>query len=211
MGDKTLKSKAISIKGKEYVMVKDRITYFNETYPNGSIDTGVESDNGKEIVFYAMVTPDVGNPDRTFTGYAGGIRGGSGVDSTSAIENAETSAVGRALAMMGIGIIDSVASADEINKVSIHQKIDSGVSRGITDTQGGDSELMTKEQEKYVKTLIMRKFGIMNKEQLPTLERTLGYKIDDMTKKEASDMIGKLNEDGAWVEMIGQKLMGSLD
>ena len=211
MGDKTLKSKAINIKGKEYVMVKDRITYFNETYPNGSIDTGVESDNGKEIVFYAMVTPDVSNPDRTFTGYAGGIRGGSGVDSTSAIENAETSAVGRALAMMGIGIIDSVASVDEINKVSIHQKIDSGVSRGITDTQGGDSELMTKEQEKYVKTLIMRKFGIMNKEQLPTLERTLGYKIDDMTKKEASDMIGKLNEDGAWVEMIGQKLMGSLD
>ena len=32
------------------------------------------------------------------------------------MENAETSAVGRALAMMGIGVIDSIASVDELNK-----------------------------------------------------------------------------------------------
>jgi len=176
-------------------MVKDRVTFFNENYPNGSIDTGVESDNGKEIVFYAMITPDVSNPDRTFTGYAGGIRGGSGVDSTSAIENAETSAVGRALAMMGIGIIDSIASGDEVNK-AIKQESD---------------QPMTPEQEKYVKTLIMRQFGIMNKTELPKLEKVLGYKIDDMNKIRTSEMIKRLNEDKEWVDMINQKLAGSLD
>ena len=51
MEDKTLKNKAIDIHGKKYVMVKDRLEYFNSTYPNGSIDTGIESDNGKEIIF----------------------------------------------------------------------------------------------------------------------------------------------------------------
>ena len=76
MEDKTLKNKAIKIKGKDYVQVKDRVTYFNDTYPNGSIETKVESDNGKEIIFCAIVTPDVSNPDRYFTGFAGGIRGG---------------------------------------------------------------------------------------------------------------------------------------
>ena len=39
------------------------------------------------------------------------------VNKTSAIENAETSAVGRALGLiMGIGVIESIASADEMNK-----------------------------------------------------------------------------------------------
>ena len=34
-----LKDKAIDIKGKAYVLVSDRIIYFNENYPNGSIVT----------------------------------------------------------------------------------------------------------------------------------------------------------------------------
>lgn len=37
--DKSLKARAIDIKGKEYVLVKDRVLYFNEVYPNGSITT----------------------------------------------------------------------------------------------------------------------------------------------------------------------------
>lgn len=37
--DKQLVDKAIDIKGKKYVLVSDRIIYFNETYPNGSIVT----------------------------------------------------------------------------------------------------------------------------------------------------------------------------
>ena len=38
------------------------------------------------------------------------------VNKTSALENAETSAVGRACAFAGIGVIDSIASADEVHK-----------------------------------------------------------------------------------------------
>jgi tetrahydromethanopterin S-methyltransferase subunit D len=37
------------------------------------------------------------------------------------LENAETSAVGRALAFMGIGVIDSIASVDEINKTTYNK------------------------------------------------------------------------------------------
>ena len=42
--DKQLKDKTIKIKGKDYVMVKDRLIYFNDTYPNGSITTELVSD-----------------------------------------------------------------------------------------------------------------------------------------------------------------------
>lgn len=112
-----LKSKAIDIKGKKYVLVSDRVLYFNENYPNGMIETQLKSETDSDkIVVKAKVTPDVKNRDRYFTGYSQAVVGEGYINKTSALENAETSAVGRALAFMGIGVLDSIASVDEINK-----------------------------------------------------------------------------------------------
>jgi hypothetical protein len=67
----------------------------------------------------AIVTPDVAQPTRYYTGYSQEVNDGTNfVNKTSMIENAETSAVGRALAMMGIGVIDSIASVDEMKKAT---------------------------------------------------------------------------------------------
>ena len=95
------------------------MTFFNETYPNGSITTElISSPDSNMVVIKASVVPDVERPERRFTGYsqARWDDKSSMVNASAAMENAETSAVGRALAMMGIGIIDSVASADEMRK-----------------------------------------------------------------------------------------------
>lgn len=115
MTDKSLKEKAIDIKGKKYVLVSDRVLYFNENYPNWSIQTTRESVGDMEVV-KAFVVPDMAQPNRMFTGYSQAKWGDWFINKTSALENAETSAVGRALAMMGIWVIDSIASVDEINK-----------------------------------------------------------------------------------------------
>lgn len=113
--DKSLKSKAIKIKGKSYVQVSDRVVYFNEEYPTGYIQTQyTEEDN--RVTFKAKVVPAMEFPDRFFTGYSQAIWGDGMVNKTSALENAETSAVGRALAFMGIGVIEGIASVDEVNK-----------------------------------------------------------------------------------------------
>ena len=64
-----LRDKAIDIKGKAYVLVSDRIIYFNNTYPNGCIKTERISDLDMEI-FKATVIPDMVNPERYFTGYS---------------------------------------------------------------------------------------------------------------------------------------------
>jgi len=117
MADKSLRNKAILIKGKKYVLVKDRIIAFNKFYPNGAIKTELVSDVSSErVVVKAQVTPDIKNPNRYFTGYSQAVIGKGLVNQTAALENAETSAVGRALAMLGIGVIDSVASVDEMKK-----------------------------------------------------------------------------------------------
>ena len=114
---KQLTEKAIDIKWKKYVLVSDRVLYFNETYPNGSIVTQrIMTEDSWVEVFKAMVTPDCSKPERYFTGYSQAKRWDWFINKTSALENAETSAVGRALAMMWIWVIDSIASLDEINK-----------------------------------------------------------------------------------------------
>lgn len=114
-----LKDKAIDIKGKSYVLVSDRILAFNEDYPNGSIQTQLISSDNSTYVIKAIVCPDVTKPERVFTGYSQAKIGQGMVNQTAALENCETSAVGRALAMMGIGVLDSVASVDEIRKADV--------------------------------------------------------------------------------------------
>lgn len=121
--DKSLKYKAIKIQGKSYVLVSDRVIYFNDNYQNGSITTVLISGiTSEEIIIRATITPDTDKPERYFTGYSQAIKGQGYINKTSALENAETSAVGRALAMMGIGVIDSIASIDEINKTTHYPK-----------------------------------------------------------------------------------------
>jgi hypothetical protein len=117
MEDKSLADKAIDIKGKQYVLVQDRVVYFNENYPKGSITTELISlPDSPHIIIKARVSPD--DSPRIFTGYSQAKIGDGYINKTSALENAETSAVGRALAFMGIGVIESIASADEMHKAS---------------------------------------------------------------------------------------------
>lgn len=119
MTDKSLQEKAVSIKGKQYVLVSDRVLYFNENYPNGSITTELLSaPDSSRVVVKATVhlLPNESTSERIFTGHSQTVVGEGMVNKTAALENAETSAVGRALAMMGIGVIESIASVDEIRK-----------------------------------------------------------------------------------------------
>ena len=112
-----LKDKAIDIKGKKYVLVSDRVLYFNETYPNGCIQTVREYDaaNDREII-KAVVCPDCSKPERIFTWYSQAKRWDGFINKSAALEQAETSAIWRALWFMGIWVIDAIASVDEIVK-----------------------------------------------------------------------------------------------
>ena len=119
MSDKA-KMKTVDIKGKPYVMVKDRILYFNEIHPEGSIRTEL-IEMTERFIIKATVTPDYSRPELCYTGHAEEVIGANQINNTSALENCETSAIGRAMALMGIGILESVASADEVVN-AIHQQ-----------------------------------------------------------------------------------------
>lgn len=102
----------MDIKGKKYVMVKDRITAFRDNYPDYRLVTEMVYRDDVEVIFKASVIDPDGNV--VSTGHAKEEANGSNILRTSHIEVCETSAIGRALGIYGLGIDDSLGSADEI-------------------------------------------------------------------------------------------------
>lgn len=107
----------IDIKWKPYVLVKDRVLYFNDKYPNGSIITERFIEWDMEIV-KATVIPDVSNPDRKFTWYSQAKRWDGYINKSSALENAESSAVWRWLWFLWIWISENFPTVDEMIKAT---------------------------------------------------------------------------------------------
>ena len=113
--------KKIDIKGKDYVMVNERIKFFREKYANGSIITEIVNMQDGVCVFKASIIVD----DKVIAvGHAYEKDGSSFINKTSYIENCETSAVGRALGILGIGIDTSVASFEEVENAKTQQSND---------------------------------------------------------------------------------------
>ena len=113
--------KKIQIKGKDYIEVNERIKEFHKKYPDGSITTDLIEMTDRFIT-KTTVVPDATIPERKFTGIAYEKEDSTFINKTSALENCETSSVGRALGMLGIGIDTSVASYDEVANAIEQQK-----------------------------------------------------------------------------------------
>ena len=100
--------RTINIKGKEYVPVNERVKEFRAKYPDHTVLTEIVSLESDSVVIKATVFN--ANGEAVANGYAQEDRGSSNINKTSYVENCETSAVGRALGMFGIGIDASMAS-----------------------------------------------------------------------------------------------------
>lgn len=108
----------VKIKGKDYVPVHERIKWLNENYEY-NIETDYQYFAERRMwVVKAKLTISGADRDYIYTGHAQEIESDNyrEVNHTSALENAETSAVGRACAMANIGIDGGIASADEVEK-----------------------------------------------------------------------------------------------
>ena len=130
----------------DYVEVNERIKAFRKLYPEGCIETEMLSNENGVCVFKASVyiineTVPYGGTPRDIkrllgTGTAYEKEGSTFINRTSYIENCETSAVGRALAMCGIGIDKSIASAEEVENAVNNQVITEEDANNYTFTFG---------------------------------------------------------------------------
>lgn len=168
------------IKGKDYVQVNERIKAFRMLYPEGCIRTTMLFNENGVCIFRAEVyAEDVDEGIRPFilaTGHAYEKESSSFINKTSYIENCETSAVGRALGFLGIGIDTSIASAEEVgNAIEQQNKI----------------EYMNKDEVE-----LMMKFIVEKGRTVREICDEYGVgKLTDFTKEEAKDVMRKINQE----------------
>ena len=168
--------KTTDIKGKEYAEVNQRIKVFRMLYPEGSIRTEMLSNENGVCIFRALISDGKGNTLGTGTAYE--KEDSSFINKTSYIENCETSAVGRALGMCGIGIDTSVASAEEVQNAINNQTLTQEEADSYTLTFGMYKGMTLKKIEeqdhKYINWLMD---NTKDERILKMIEMSLGYAI----------------------------------
>ena len=169
------------VKGKDYAEVNQRIKAFRMLYPNGTILTEMISNDSGVCIFKASVYD--GDDHILATGTAYEKEGSTFINKTSYIENCETSAVGRALGMCGLGIDTSIASAEEVqNAIANQEKGKTNVTK-----KAGDIKIQPTQIE------ILNKYYVG--ENMDKLLKTNGLsKLEDMPMVKASEIIKKLQE-----------------
>lgn len=114
--------KTVNIKGKEYIEVNERLKYFRseKKYEGYSLESEVISlENG--VITIKAIIKDANGVVKA-TGLAQEKESSSFINKTSFVENCETSAWGRALGNLGIGIDTSIASAEEVQNAIENQQ-----------------------------------------------------------------------------------------
>tara|TARA_R100000234_G_scaffold30069_4_gene17583 strand:- start:9380 stop:10330 length:951 start_codon:yes stop_codon:yes gene_type:complete len=136
----------VNIHGKEYRTVAERIGLFYEEFGkreqkvHTEIRTEIvkDEDNIIQVKATIKVSNDAIQPDFSLvgTGFAEEDRSRGRINDTSALENCETSAIGRALASIGLGG-EEYASADELaNALTQQNHSGGGASTAVAGTIG---------------------------------------------------------------------------
>jgi hypothetical protein len=118
-----------NLKGKDYLMVAHRLQWFNETETNFRIETDFLLVNDDQTVARATVT--VFDKEGKEVKRASATKRETKKDFSDHTEKAETSAVGRALAMLGYGTQFAISDLDEGDRI---------VDSPVADTRGAASK-----------------------------------------------------------------------
>jgi hypothetical protein len=101
----------------DYETVEERLVKYWKDHPDGQIHTLLLDSSGGRYIVLASVYRTEADARPWTTGLAEETVAGRGVNATSALENCETSAIGRALANAGYATKGKRASREEMSKV----------------------------------------------------------------------------------------------
>lgn len=169
--------KTTNIKGKAYVEVNERIKFFRESgnYNGWSLSSEVVHLDADSCVIKATIADP--NGYIIATGFAQEDKSSSYINKTSYVENCETSAWGRALANLGIGIDTSIASSNEVSMAISKQ---SGVQKKEVVSKDKTPALLDLTDE--IKTRMIEAVKNGKKDAVETA--LTKYKITDKVKNE---------------------------
>lgn len=168
------------IEKKGYAEVHQRIKAFRMVYPQGDIETTILTDDNGICKIRADIYDDNNRHLSSATAQEN-IKSNSFINTYNAIENCETSAVGRALGFAGFGIDTNIASAEEVQNAIIKQDKKDDIT-----PQNFQEELMIQESQKQQIRTEIDEATIKN-----YLKEKGKSKISDLTFKEAYELLKK--------------------
>lgn len=178
----------VNIHGKEYITVAERVQAFHSETQDKVVSITTEFlPNGGMIVCQATVK--IG--DQVFQGTSA-ANPSKAIEKQSPYEVAETSAVGRALGFAGFGIVEGIASADEMIKALTEEKkpsVDRTDSFSTSQPPHSNGKISPK-QLTYVNTLISKS----NSDRAKIHEAYGVASIANLTSGQASQLIDQLNK-----------------
>ena len=107
----------------DYETVEERLIKYWKEHPDGQIHTKIIEHSGSRFIVEASIYRTEADLRPWTTGLAEETIQGRGVNATSALENCETSAIGRALANAGYATKGKRASREEMGKVAKTQEV----------------------------------------------------------------------------------------
>jgi len=113
----------------DYETVEERLVKYWKDYPDGQIHTKVLEHTTTRFIVEASIYRTEADARPWTTGLAEETVQGRGVNSTSALENCETSAIGRALANAGYATKGKRASREEMSKVAAKNVAETAISQ----------------------------------------------------------------------------------
>ena len=102
----------------DYETVEERLTKFWKDHPQGRIETKLIVNTPSQYIVWSAIYRDAADVQPWATGLAEETVQGRGVNATSALENCETSSLGRSLANAGYATKGKRASREEMTKVA---------------------------------------------------------------------------------------------
>lgn len=131
----------------DYETVDDRLHKFWDAHPDGRIYTELVSHTDTQFIVKADVYRLDVDEFPAATGYAEERVGSSTVNKTSALENCETSAIGRALANLGLSPKGSRPSREEMDKADRSKpQLDGTAADALANTMAAAPSLQVLEQ-----------------------------------------------------------------
>lgn len=110
----------VDIKGKKYATVASRVEVFRRHFPAATIETTLIRDDEQRVVVQARIAIE---ETLIATGFAEEFRGDGWINATSALENAETSAIGRGLSAAGLMGGEYASSFEVSNAITQQQQL----------------------------------------------------------------------------------------
>ena len=194
------KLETINIKGKKYATVSTRVKHLRKDYKDLKMDVNiVATDNDHQGVWIKASIYEKGAKKDDIpiaAGIAYEQKSGSGVNSTNWTENCDTSAVGRALANLGIGIEDAYASANEMELALEKDKQNKEAKSTPEKVKGGEQKIVMEVGD----PVEFEGPNALSKVEVPSDELL----TKDAPQEMLDDILGKKKNNGT---EIGKKLV----